>query len=165
LASAGWDKKFHVWDARVRTTSSSSRDCGGDGVVVDPVSSADLPGKAYGMDVSRDGNMVVVATSGRRNCFLDLRMLHPSKSSSRTTTGGEDDDEKENGNDDDDGAKIGIEAKVMMDRESSLKYQTRCVKFFGMPNTMGIAVGSIEGRVAIEYMDDMGIESNGGECV
>jgi cell cycle arrest protein BUB3 len=48
---------------------------------------------------------------------------------------------------------------LLMDRESSLKYQTRCIKFFGDTNniTYGIAVGSIEGRVAIEYMDDMGI--------
>lgn len=34
-------------------------------------------------------------------------------------------------------------------RESSLKYQTRCVSIF--PDSEGFAVGSIEGRVAIEY--------------
>ncbi|XP_065184635.1 mitotic checkpoint protein BUB3-like [Sycon ciliatum] len=36
-------------------------------------------------------------------------------------------------------------------RESSLKFQTRCLETF--PNKQGYALGSIEGRVAIEYMD------------
>ena len=58
-----------------------------------------------------------------------------------------------------------MEVKLLADRESSLKYQTRCVRFFGSPETVGIAVGSIEGRVAIEYMDDLGFMSNGGEWV
>jgi cell cycle arrest protein BUB3 len=47
--------------------------------------------------------------------------------------------------------------KILLDRDSSLKYQTRCVRFF--PNGSGMAVGSIEGRVAIEYLDDVGIAS------
>jgi len=36
-------------------------------------------------------------------------------------------------------------------RESSLKYQTRCARIF--PDNTGYALGSIEGRVAIEYFD------------
>lgn len=36
-------------------------------------------------------------------------------------------------------------------RESSLKYQTRCVKCY--PNGQGYALSSIEGRVAMEYFD------------
>eukprot|EP01024_Parvocaulis_polyphysoides_P068149 TRINITY_DN8263_c1_g2_i3.p1 TRINITY_DN8263_c1_g2~~TRINITY_DN8263_c1_g2_i3.p1 ORF type:complete len:355 (-),score=34.80 TRINITY_DN8263_c1_g2_i3:623-1615(-) len=36
-------------------------------------------------------------------------------------------------------------------RESSLKYQTRCVECF--PNKRAYAVGSVEGRVAIEYYE------------
>jgi cell cycle arrest protein BUB3 len=36
-------------------------------------------------------------------------------------------------------------------RESSLKYQTRCIRAF--PNGQGYALSSIEGRVAIEYFD------------
>ena len=35
--------------------------------------------------------------------------------------------------------------------ESHLKYQTRCVAAF--PDAMGYAIGSIEGRVAIKYID------------
>jgi cell cycle arrest protein BUB3 len=36
-------------------------------------------------------------------------------------------------------------------RESSLKYQTRCVKAF--PDGTGFALSSIEARVAVEYFD------------
>ncbi|KAL9189954.1 hypothetical protein ACHAXT_009629 [Thalassiosira profunda] len=119
LASAGWDKKFYVWDVRQSGTQAAA--------------TVDLPGKAFGMDVSSDGTKVVVATSGRRNCFFDIRQTGVDK-------------ENEEG-----------PAKLLLERESSLKYQTRCVKFF--PDGHGIALGSIEGRVAIEYLDDVGISS------
>lgn len=36
-------------------------------------------------------------------------------------------------------------------RVSSLKYQTRCLRVF--PDQKGYAVGSVEGRVAVEYFD------------
>lgn len=36
-------------------------------------------------------------------------------------------------------------------RDSSLKYQTRCIRCF--PNKQGYVVSSIEGRVAVEYLD------------
>lgn len=36
-------------------------------------------------------------------------------------------------------------------RVSSLKFQTRCVRVF--PDQMGYAVGSVEGRVAVECFD------------
>lgn len=111
LASAGWDGTFQLWD--VRTSKS--------------VSSVKLPGKAFDMDVSST-NMAVVATSGRRNAFIDLRNIPADE-----------------------------EVSILLDRESSLKYQTRCIKFF--PDSTGIAVGSIEGRVAIEYLDDIGVAS------
>lgn len=42
-------------------------------------------------------------------------------------------------------------AGAVFDRESSLKYQTRCVRCF--PDGQGFAVASIEGRVALEYFD------------
>lgn len=37
-------------------------------------------------------------------------------------------------------------------RESPLKHQTRAVA--GFPDGSGFAVGSIEGKVAMEYLDD-----------
>lgn len=40
---------------------------------------------------------------------------------------------------------------VQQRRESSLKYQTRCIKCF--PNKQGYVLSSIEGRVAVEYLD------------
>lgn len=42
-------------------------------------------------------------------------------------------------------------AYVSQRRESSLKYQTRCIKCF--PNKQGYVLSSIEGRVAVEYFD------------
>lgn len=40
----------------------------------------------------------------------------------------------------------------IMRRESSLKYQTRCIRIF--PNKEGYVMSSIEGRVAVEYFDN-----------
>jgi cell cycle arrest protein BUB3 len=111
VASAGWDSRFHLWD--LRTSGGTA------------VSSITLPGKAFAMDFDRTHNRIVVATAGRRICFLDIR-------NSNT-------------------------AELVLDRESSLKYQTRTVKFF--PLGVGIALGSIEGRVAVEFLQDLGIKS------
>ena len=160
IVSAGWDKQIYIWDTRVGSCTKG----GG----AKPVASSLLPGKAYSMDISADYNAIVVSTSGRRNCFFDIRKMMSSSSLSNVVVDpaavdndnyGKDNYSKDNyeGND---------TIPLLMDRESSLKYQTRCIKFFGdvtppTTNTTitygGIAVGSIEGRVAIEYMDDMGI--------
>ena len=40
---------------------------------------------------------------------------------------------------------------------ASSTFGNRCVLFF--PDARGIAVGNIEGRVAIEYLDDIGVAS------
>ncbi|XP_037282586.2 mitotic checkpoint protein Bub3 [Rhipicephalus microplus] len=40
---------------------------------------------------------------------------------------------------------------VKQKRESNLKYQTRCIRCF--PNQQGFVLSSIEGRVAVEYLD------------
>merc|ERR1740124_1276159 len=112
VVSAGWNSQCFLWDVR----ASSG----------DPISTIQLPGKAFGMDVT--GNRIVVATSGRRICFID-------HSAGKT--------------------------EVVMDRESSLKYQSRCVSFF--PDGSGIALGSIEGRVAVEFMEDLGVVSSIGK--
>lgn len=121
VASAGWDGFFHLWDTR-----QSSRK---------PVATLELPGKAFSMDATTDGSKVVVSTSRRRNCFIDVRSMKELV--------------EENASED--------AAKLVLDRESSLKFQTRVVRFF--PDGTGLALGSIEGRVAIEYMDEIGIKS------
>ena len=144
IASAGWDKKFHIWD--VRQSNNNTNKNNSKGAVV----SMDLPGKAFSMDASTDGTKIVVATSGRRNCFFDIRVPNYAVVNNENATTRDDE------NDIDSGA-INVSAELLSDRESSLKYQTRCIKFF--PDTTGIAVGSIEGRVAIEYLDDIGIKS------
>ncbi|KAK6185395.1 hypothetical protein SNE40_007640 [Patella caerulea] len=40
---------------------------------------------------------------------------------------------------------------VQQRKESSLKYQTRCIRCF--PNKQGYVLSSVEGRVAVEYLD------------
>ena len=40
---------------------------------------------------------------------------------------------------------------VQQRRESNLKYQTRCIRSF--PNQQAYVLSSIEGRVAVEYLD------------
>ena len=123
LASAGWDSKFYLWDVRCSSENSISK----------PVSSIQLPGKAFSMD-SVNGNRVVVSTSGRKTCIIDVRMNN-------------------NDNDED------VSTEMVLNRDSSLKYQTRVVRFF--PDGKGMAFGSIEGRVAIEFLDELGVDSKG----
>ncbi|XP_005089574.1 mitotic checkpoint protein BUB3 [Aplysia californica] len=65
---------------------------------------------------------------------------------------------------------------VQQRRESNLKYQTRCIRSF--PNKQGYVLSSIEGRVAVEYLDPNPdiqkkkyafkchrIKENGEECI
>jgi len=139
IASAGWDARFHIWDVR---TSSSKQ----------PMITLDLPGKAFAMDASLDGTKVVVATSGRKNCFIDVRY---SSSLLAVNNGNDINNDKENSEQPPPSTQPPI-ASMILQRDSSLKYQTRCVKFF-RPSPQGIAIGSIEGRVGIEYLTDIGI--------
>ena len=46
---------------------------------------------------------------------------------------------------------IRMMTKSAQKRESSLKYQTRCISCF--PNKTGYVLSSIEGRVAVEYLE------------
>jgi cell cycle arrest protein BUB3 len=112
VVSAGWNSQCLIWDLRSKQS----------------VATVSLPGKAFSLDVHQ--NRIVVATSGRRICFID--------SKKQPTV---------------------CEAELVLDRESSLKYQSRCVRFF--PDGSGIALGSIEGRVAVEFLDELGVEADG----
>jgi cell cycle arrest protein BUB3 len=46
-------------------------------------------------------------------------------------------------------------AEIALDRESSLKYQTSTIRFF--PDGTGLALGSVEGRVGIEYLEELDV--------
>lgn len=100
LASAGWDKKLHYWDLRTPN----------------PVSTINLPERAYTMDTSKQ--LLVVGTADRH--ILAINLTNP-----------------------------GTVAKTLV---SSLKFQTRVVSCW--PSGDGFAVGSIEGRCGIQYVDD-----------
>ena len=47
-----------------------------------------------------------------------------------------------------------LSAGPLQKRESSLKYQTRCVRFFS--DATGFVCGSVEGRVAVDFVDAAG---------
>lgn len=44
-------------------------------------------------------------------------------------------------------------AEQVLDRESSLKFQTRTIRF--IPDGRGFALGSVEGRVGVEFLDEL----------
>ena len=46
---------------------------------------------------------------------------------------------------------VSVQPREFLRKESPLKYQTRCVSVF--PDISGFAIGSIEGRVGIQYID------------
>lgn len=109
IASASWNRQFCLWDIRSPGTA---------------ISTINLPGKAFSMDMDYQQSRIVVATSGRRNCIVDIRKTNATSA-----------------------------AELVLDRESSLKYQTRCIRFF--PSGQGFALGSVEGRVGVEYLDEL----------
>jgi len=120
IASAGWDSNFYLWDVR----NSSSK----------PVAKIKLPDKAFSMDVDPSkGNRIAIATSGRRLCVIDVKMMKQ------------------------DGPLDAYQADMVLNRESSLKFQSRVCRFF--PDGIGLAVGSIEGRVAVEFLNELGVSS------
>lgn len=133
IVSASWDGTFHLWDLRGSNGSRGSRG-------TTPVETLKLPGKAFAMDVATSNlgtdvvGRIVVATSGRRTCVIDIEIDSSDPSAP-------------------------LRAVQRLERESSLKYQTRVVKFFH--DGTGMALGSIEGRVAIEYLDELQLDSGG----
>lgn len=97
-----------------------------------PIVELKLPGKAFSIDVDPSiGSRIAIATSGRRLVIIDITMDENNIPS----------------------------ATIVLDRESSLKYQSRVCRFF--PDGSGLAVGSIEGRVAIEFLDELGVSCKG----
>jgi cell cycle arrest protein BUB3 len=101
------------------------------------VASLALPGKAFAMD--RNQNLIAVATSGRRICLIDWRLATAAAGNSTDTAA----------------------VELLADRESSLKYQTRSLQFFS--DGHALAIGSIEGRAAVEYFEEETGRSAGGK--
>ena len=110
-----------------------------------------LPGRVFSM--AQSGSRLVVATSGRQVLIYDLRACAPTLFTP-------------------DRACFAIifimhvyqvsdafllhcnsleAGRPEQKRESSLKFQTRCVRCF--PDATGYALSSVEGRVAMEYFD------------
>lgn len=101
VASGSWDCCVSLWDIK-----SSSK-----------IFHQKFDGKIYAMDISPDGNKLVVGTSGRQVFIIDVR---------------------KNG-------------KLLQERESSLNFQTRCIRC--NTDNDGYLLSSIEGRASVEYFD------------
>jgi cell cycle arrest protein BUB3 len=131
VASAGWDSNCYIWDARASNVAHKG--------VKKAVASIPLKDKAYSMDVDpSSGERLVISLAGRQTAFIDVRKL---------------------GTVDADTGVEPVEANIVLERESSLKYQTRVIRFF--PNGSAIATGSIEGRVGIEFLEELKVDSGG----
>ena len=85
-----------------------------------------MPERVYCL-TQTGADTLVVATAGRRVLLYDMRRMGAV-------------------------ASYGDNPLRTAPRESSLKHQTRVIR--GFPDGSGYATGSIEGRVAIDYVDD-----------
>jgi hypothetical protein len=74
------------------------------------IATVELPGKAFSMDVDTNKTLIAVATSGRRLAFIDIRETRENEHDTTNAS-----------------AAAAIIANLVLDRESSLKYQTRCL--------------------------------------
>lgn len=100
IVTASWDKTLKYWDTRQQQ----------------PVSTVNLPERAYAMDTQKD--LLVVGTAERHVCIFNLN--NP-----------------------------GVIFKSVV---SPLKWQTRAVCCY--PTGASYAIGSIEGRCGIQYIDE-----------
>lgn len=111
-----------------------------------PIFSLSLPGKAFSMDSYESS--CLVATSGRKICKIDIRKGKLNE-----------DDEEGGIMEDNDNEMAG---EITMERESPLKYQTRVGRF--IPDGSGYAIGSVEGRVAVEFLNNPNRKNYAFKC-
>lgn len=112
------------WDKTAKVWDPRSRGAAGGGAVA----TLPLPDRCYAMALLGE-DALLVGTAGRRALLFDLRRLAPIA----LAAGGS------------------SEGALLQDRESSLKHQTRCLR--ALPDATGFTTGSIEGRVAVDYVD------------
>jgi cell cycle arrest protein BUB3 len=140
LVSAGWDGFLYLWDPTAIADTEVAK-------LPPPLATLSLPGKAFSMDVhtseSRTLSRIVVACAGRRVCVVQVTTNTGTEGSHETHTA----------------PGLLPQVELVLDRESTLKYQTRCVRF--LQDGVGIALASIEGRVAIEYFEELDIPAEG----
>jgi cell cycle arrest protein BUB3 len=140
LVSAGWDGFLYLWDPTAIADTEVAK-------LPPPLATLLLPGKAFSMDVhtseSRTLSRIVVACAGRRVCVVQVTTSTGTEGSHETHTA----------------PGLLPQVELVLDRESTLKYQTRCVRF--LQDGVGIALASIEGRVAIEYFEELDIPAEG----
>lgn len=116
------------WNSKFYLWDAANLDENGEGRVRDPIFTLSLPDKAFSMDVDpSNSSRIAISTAGRKLIIIDIDASDPSKPM----------------------------AKIVLQRESSLKFQSRICRFF--PTGIGLAIGSIEGRVAIEFLAELDV--------
>lgn len=129
VLSGSWDESIKLWDARLPNVC---------------LASTHLSKKVFSMDVTTDGSKLIVGTNERQIFIYHLShtirhaldMVNSVLSSSSSMSA--------------DSIKK-LEFKLLQHRMSALKYQTRCIRCH--PDGQGYVLSSIEGRVAVEYID------------
>mmetsp|Transcript_25406 Transcript_25406/g.46168 ORF Transcript_25406/g.46168 Transcript_25406/m.46168 type:complete len:369 (-) Transcript_25406:331-1437(-) len=140
LVSGSWDKTLRLWDVRKPQSL---------------IGSIQLPGKLYSVSVERD--RIVAATSGRHVLVFDTRSLHlayqhlssPS-SMCNPTTGGTNGINSDNSSSQPNRV-VNMPVLPEQGRMSSLKLPSRCIRAY--PDGRGYAIGSVDGRVSMEFFD------------
>jgi cell cycle arrest protein BUB3 len=133
VLSGSWDKTVKLWDPRAGDAAAGA----GGGAVA----SLALPERAFSMSLAgATSDTLVVACAARRLAIFDLR-----KTSSASGSGGG-------------GSAASGEGALVQSRESTLRHQLRALRCF--PDGRGFAVSSIEGRVAVEFIDPAAASEN-----
>jgi cell cycle arrest protein BUB3 len=94
-----------------------------------------LSKKVFSMDVTPDGSKFIVGTNERQVFIYNL--AHTLRNLENTASQAKEAKKQE--------------FKLLQHRVSALKYQTRCIRC--SPDNQGYVLASIEGRVAVEYID------------
>ena len=139
VLSGSWDKSVRAWDARSSSSGSGSSSAASASAASAAagrgcVAALALPDRCYALALVGDSTLVA-GTAGRHVRLYDLRRLGPEVH------------EEEGGG----GGGGGAAALAGQAREGSMKHQTRAIR--GLPDGSGFVTGSIEGRVAVDFVD------------
>ena len=87
IASAGWNRQFHLWDVRTSSAGAGSGSAGNCKLVA----TVKLPDAAFSMDIAPStGNRIVISTAGKRLVIIDMQMPTSSSTTAAAAFNAED---------------------------------------------------------------------------